>query len=145
MKYLIMSFFTLLSLKLYATSTQNLRELKVQFRAQRNLPMGETNNPAWEYQAFHPKDKSIIEKVLKSEGSRRMIEVNSIQANKAPSLDEVDAILYDIGLLEFLKSADPLEREMLIRQAQVGGLQDLLKKYPKLSKEKLRHIHELFH
>ena len=145
MKYSVMTFFILLSLKLYATSSQNLKELKAQFRAHRNLPTAETNNPVWEYQAFHPKNKLIIEKVLKSEGSRRLIEVHSIQENKAPSLDEVDAILYDVGLLEFLKSADPLEREMLIRQAQVGSLRDLIQRYPLLEKDKLKYIHQLFH
>ncbi len=145
MKCLILSFLTLLSLKTFATPIEGLRELKAQFRVQRNLPGGQTNNPAWEYQAFHPRDVSIIEKVLKSEGSRRMIEVHSIVENKAPSLDEVDAILYDVGLLEFLKSADPLEREMLIRQAQVGSLQDLIKRYPLLAKDKLKYIHQLFH
>ncbi len=100
--------------------------------------------PQWSYQAFHPEDKAIIEQVLKSEGNRQLIKVNSLPRDAQLVIDDVDAILYDCGLFSILKESDILERMMLVKQAQVGSLSQLLRKYPDLDQEKLKHLYGLF-
>ncbi|MAF78034.1 MAG: hypothetical protein CME60_07715 [Halobacteriovoraceae bacterium] len=86
----------------------------------------------WNYHAFSKIDKSAIDEVLASEGGKRFIKSSSFNKKSGSlsfSLEEVDAILYDQGFFDFLKHADPLLREMLVRKAMYDNLYELQEFY----------------
>ena len=146
-QYIKIIFFFVLSICAEA-QIDAMASLKHRFAIQRMQKGAKTQmgDLKWHYQAFNTKDAETIAKVLEGKGGEFIFKTTDLSGRSHVSLEEADVLLYDIGLGDYIKKHDPLDREMLVRKAQISeSYNELHKKYQTLNSEKLRKLYGLFH
>ena len=98
----------------------------------------------WNFKAFSELEEPLIQKVLGSRGGKNYLGLHTLSRDKELSLDEVDVVLYDIGLFSILLKYSDNKRIQFIRDFQKRSYQQLQNQYSSLGIDKLNRLYRLF-